>query len=35
MFKSPKRPEGSQGRVLKDSLRERVMGYVVGWCTIR
>lgn len=35
MFKSPEHPEGSQGRVLKDSLSERVMGYVIGSCTVR
>ena len=33
MLRRPKLPNGFQGRVFKDSVRERVMGCMISSCT--
>ena len=34
IFKRPELPSGFQGMAFKDSVRERVMGFVIISCTV-
>ena len=34
ILKRPEFPQGFQGRVFKDSVRERVIGYMISLCII-